>query len=73
MWVVEVTKSQCGTGFGCRPAATSPARVAAPPGIPGRQSSRRFASWSKFHSRRGWYGYSPEYVLPSFVCAIVVW
>ena len=26
--VVEVTKSQCGTGFGCSPAATSPAKWA---------------------------------------------
>ena len=28
MCVVDVTKSQCSTGFGCRPAATSPAKWA---------------------------------------------
>ena len=28
LWVVEVTKSQCSTGFGWRPAATSPAKCA---------------------------------------------
>ena len=28
LWVVEVTTSQSGTGFGCRPAATSPEKCA---------------------------------------------
>ena len=28
LWLVEVTKSQCGTGLGCSPAATSPEKCA---------------------------------------------
>ena len=41
--VVEVTKSQCSTGFGCSPAATRPAKWA--------MSQRRSASTSSAISR----------------------